>query len=184
MLDVLVQPRRCARSAERLMRKLLKRQGFAPKRITSDKLQSYAGALRTLRLFAVHDQGLRANNRAEHSHQPDEDASENGNDSSHQGQPNGSCRSTPPSTTPSTSNAILCLAASSSSFALRRLLSGTKAGLSLNPDHARVVVTAAVNVSKPAQVRRRRSAAQLREPLHATDAGLLLSPDHLQRERS
>lgn len=70
VLDFLVQPRRCARSAERLTRKLLKRQGFALKRITSNKLQSYAGALRTLRLSAVHIQGLRANNRAENSHQP------------------------------------------------------------------------------------------------------------------
>ena len=70
VLDFLVQRRRCARSAGRLLRKLLKKQGFAPERITTDKLRSYAVAIRKERLTAVHDQGLRANNRAENSHQP------------------------------------------------------------------------------------------------------------------
>ena len=70
VLDFLVQPRRCARSARRLLRKLLKKHGFAPKRITTDKLKSYAVAIRKEGLSAVHDQGLRANNRAENSHQP------------------------------------------------------------------------------------------------------------------
>jgi putative transposase len=70
VLDFLVQPRRCAKSARRLLRKLLKKQGFAPKRITTDKLRSYGAAIRTERLSAAHDQGLRANNRAENSHQP------------------------------------------------------------------------------------------------------------------
>ena len=69
VLDFLVQPRRCARSARRLLRKLLKKQGFAPQRITTDKLKSYAVAIREQRLCAIHDQGLRANNRAENSHQ-------------------------------------------------------------------------------------------------------------------
>ena len=70
VLDFLVQSRRCAKSARRLLRKLLKKQGYAPKRITTDKLKSYAVAIRQERLSAVHDQGLRANNRAENSHQP------------------------------------------------------------------------------------------------------------------
>ena len=70
VLDFLVQPRRCARSARRLLRKLLKKHGFAPKRITTDKLKSYPVAIREQRLSAIHDQGLRANNRAENSHQP------------------------------------------------------------------------------------------------------------------
>jgi len=70
VLDFLVQARRCAKSARRLLRKLLKKQGFAPTRVTTDKLKSYAVAIREERLFAVHDQGLRANNRAENSHQP------------------------------------------------------------------------------------------------------------------
>jgi transposase-like protein len=46
------------------LRKLLKKQDFAPKRITTDKLKSYAVAIRKEPLSAVHDQGLRANNRA------------------------------------------------------------------------------------------------------------------------
>ena len=70
VLDFLVQPRRCAKSARRLLRKLLKKQGFAPERITTDKLKSYPLAIREQKLCAVHDQGLRANNRAENSHQP------------------------------------------------------------------------------------------------------------------
>ncbi len=47
VLDFLVQRRRCARSARRLLRKLLKKQGFAPKRITTDKLKSYSVARST-----------------------------------------------------------------------------------------------------------------------------------------
>jgi transposase-like protein len=70
VLDFLVQPRRCARSARRLLRKLLKKQGFAPARIITDELKSYAVAIREERLSADHDQGIRANNRAENSHQP------------------------------------------------------------------------------------------------------------------
>ncbi len=34
VLDFLVQPRRCAKSARRLLRKLLKKQSYAPTRIT------------------------------------------------------------------------------------------------------------------------------------------------------
>lgn len=70
VLDFLVQPRRCAKSARRLLRKLAKKQGYAPKRITTDKLKSNAVAIRKERLSVVHDQGLLANNRAENSHQP------------------------------------------------------------------------------------------------------------------
>ena len=42
VLDFLVQSRRNARAAIRLMRKLLKKQGFAPATIVTDKLRSYA----------------------------------------------------------------------------------------------------------------------------------------------
>ena len=38
--------------------------------LVTDKLRSYAAAKRDLGLAARHDQGLRANNRAENSHQP------------------------------------------------------------------------------------------------------------------
>jgi putative transposase len=48
----------------RLMRKLLKKQGFAPKLVITDKLRSYAAAFRRLRLTCPNEQGLRMNNRA------------------------------------------------------------------------------------------------------------------------
>jgi len=38
--------------------------------ITADKLKSYPAAIRRERLCVVHDRGLRANDRAENSHQP------------------------------------------------------------------------------------------------------------------
>lgn len=52
------------------MRKLLKKQGFAPLKIVTDKLRSYPVAFRSLGLSAMHERGLRANNRAENSHLP------------------------------------------------------------------------------------------------------------------
>ncbi len=63
VLDLLVQPRRDKAAALKLMRKLLKNQGCAPCVLVTDKLRSYAAALRELGLAARHDQGLRANNR-------------------------------------------------------------------------------------------------------------------------
>ena len=69
ILDMLVQRRRDTRAALRLMRKLLKKQGFAPKLLVTDKLRSYSSAFRHLRLTCPHEQGLRKNNRAENSHQ-------------------------------------------------------------------------------------------------------------------
>ena len=69
VLDMLVQRRRDSRAALRLMRKLLKKQGFAPKLLVTDKLRSYASAFRRLRLTCPHEQGLCKNNRVENSHQ-------------------------------------------------------------------------------------------------------------------
>ena len=70
VLDMLVQRRRDSRAALRLIRKLLKKQGFAPKLLVTDKLRSYASAFRQLKLTCPHEQGLRKNNRAENSNQP------------------------------------------------------------------------------------------------------------------
>jgi len=70
VLDLLVQPKRDTKAALRLMRKLLKKQGYAPDELVTDKLGSYEVARRKLRLSCRHDQGLRKNNRAENSHQP------------------------------------------------------------------------------------------------------------------
>jgi putative transposase len=65
-----VQPKRNAKAALNLMRRLLKKQGCAPTRIVTDKLRSYHVAFRTLGLTAEHIDDKRANNRAENSHQP------------------------------------------------------------------------------------------------------------------
>src|SRR2546429_7939766 len=51
------------------MRKLIRKQGFAPKLLVTDKLRSYAAAFRHLGLTCRQEQGLRTNNRAENSHQ-------------------------------------------------------------------------------------------------------------------
>ena len=67
VLDMLVQSRRDSRAALRLMRKLLRKQGFVPKLLVTDKLRSYGSAFRQLRLTCPHEQGLRKNNRAENS---------------------------------------------------------------------------------------------------------------------
>ena len=69
VLEILVQPRRDKAAALRLLRKLLRRQGFVPTVIVTDKLRSYGAALRELGFSGLHEQGLRANNRAENSHQ-------------------------------------------------------------------------------------------------------------------
>ncbi len=70
VLDFLVQSRRNTKAAKKLMKSLLKKQGFAPRRIVTDKLRSYPAAFRALGPTVEHDRGLRANNRAENSHQP------------------------------------------------------------------------------------------------------------------
>src|SRR5437868_2876577 len=70
VLDMLVQSCRDSRAAMRLMRKLLRKQGFVPKLLVTDKLRSYGSAFRHLQLTCPHEQGLRKNNRAENSHQP------------------------------------------------------------------------------------------------------------------
>ena len=70
VLEILVQRRRNWAAAGKLMRKLLKKQGIAPAVITTDRLRSYGAAISDLGLSARHEQGLRKNNRAEVSHQP------------------------------------------------------------------------------------------------------------------
>ena len=59
VLDLLVQRRRDAKAAAKLMRKLLKKQGFAPKTLVTDRLRSYGAAKAQLGLSARHEQGLR-----------------------------------------------------------------------------------------------------------------------------
>ncbi len=69
VLDFLVQSRRDTKAAEKLMRKLLKKQS-TPTRLITDKLGSYRAAFRKLGLGIEHVTEERANNRVENSHQP------------------------------------------------------------------------------------------------------------------
>ena len=74
---------------------------------------------------------------------------ENSSGSNRLDQPNVSCRSTLPSKTPSTSNAIFCHAASSRIFVPRRLLSGSRVASQPDRCHGALWPTAPVNVSVP-----------------------------------
>jgi putative transposase len=70
VLDILVQSRRDAKAAKRLVRKLLKKQGVAPRVMITDKLASYGAAKREIMSSVEHRQHWGLNNRAENSHQP------------------------------------------------------------------------------------------------------------------
>jgi putative transposase len=70
VIDILVQPRRDQRAAERFFRRLLRGQGKEPFRIVTDKLRSYSAALRRILGEVAHGTERYANNRAEVSHQP------------------------------------------------------------------------------------------------------------------
>src|SRR3954469_886149 len=54
VLDILIQRRRDKCAAVKLMRKLLRKQGFAPKTVTTDKLRSYSAAFQHLGLSCHH----------------------------------------------------------------------------------------------------------------------------------
>jgi putative transposase len=70
VIDILVQPCRDQRAAERFFRRLLRGQGKEPFRIVTDKLRSYSAALRRILGEVAHSTERYANNRAEVSHQP------------------------------------------------------------------------------------------------------------------
>jgi transposase-like protein len=102
ILEMLEQRRRNKRAALRLMRKLLRKHGVAPKLVVTDQLRSYGAAFRDLRLTCRHDQGLRKNNRAKSC----DGESARCSGSSRQHPPSASLACTPPSTIRSTINAI------------------------------------------------------------------------------
>jgi putative transposase len=70
VLDEIVQSRRNTKAAKRLLTRLLKRQGAAPKRIITDKLPSYGSARRQVMPRVEHRSHNGLNNRAENSHVP------------------------------------------------------------------------------------------------------------------
>ena len=70
VLDILVQSPRNKKAALKLMRGLLKKQGFVPDTFVTDKPPSYGAALKDLGLTKYHDFGGRKNNRTENSHLP------------------------------------------------------------------------------------------------------------------
>jgi transposase-like protein len=118
-LDALVQRWRDKAAAEKLMRKLLKKQGFAPDVILTDKLRSY-GAAKPSWARARYEQGLCKNSLAENSHQQ----SRRRERKMQRFQSPGSARRFlsihAPSKTPSTSNAISLLAARFASSETKR----------------------------------------------------------------
>ena len=69
-IDILVQKRRNKKAAIRFYRKLLKGQCFSPRRVTTDKLKSYAAAHREVMPSVIHSTQQYENNRAELSHEP------------------------------------------------------------------------------------------------------------------
>src|SRR5438046_9441128 len=82
VLEMLVQRRRDKCATVKLMRKLLRKQGFAPKTVTTDKLRSYGAAFQHLGLSC--------------------DGSASCSASNHRAPPNASSVCTPLSTTHST----------------------------------------------------------------------------------
>ena len=70
MLDEILQSRRDTKAAKRLLTRLMKKQGIAPRRIITDKLPSYAAARRQVLPRVEHRSHKGFNNRAENSHLP------------------------------------------------------------------------------------------------------------------
>jgi putative transposase len=70
VLDILLQRHRGTKVDQRFFRKLLKKQGFVPRGIITDKLKSYEAAKKQVMKNVKHRQHKGLNNRAENSHQP------------------------------------------------------------------------------------------------------------------
>ena len=67
-IDILVQKRRDKRAAKQFFRKLMKGQGYSPRRMVTDKLKSYGAARKVVMPSVTHCQDRYAKNRAEASH--------------------------------------------------------------------------------------------------------------------
>jgi hypothetical protein len=116
-----MQRRRDKKVAVKLMRKLLKKQVFAPDVLVTGKLRSYSAVKTEMALSVGHERGLRKNNQGENSHQP---VRRREHSASNRLDPrNASCLCTPPSET-STSSAILHPATRSASSEPKRSVGG------------------------------------------------------------
>ena len=102
VLDILVQRRRDKAAAVKLMRKLLKKHGYAPTVLVTDKLRSYGAAKVALGLQPGMSRAFAQNNRAENSHQPVRRRERKMQRFKCRDQHSPSCQSMPPSSTPST----------------------------------------------------------------------------------
>jgi transposase-like protein len=120
VLDLLVQRRRDKLAAVKLMRKLLKKQGFAPDVVVTDKLRSYGAAMSKwdCRLGTSKGCGETTGQRIRINRH--DGASARCSVSNRLDQPSDSYLLTPPSTTHSTSSAISHLAARSASSETKR----------------------------------------------------------------
>jgi putative transposase len=70
VLDEIVQSRRDTKAAKRLLTRLMRKQGMAPKWIITDKLPSYGTVRRQVMPSVEHGSHKDLNNRAENSHVP------------------------------------------------------------------------------------------------------------------
>jgi transposase-like protein len=150
VLDNLVQRRRDAKVARKLMTKLLKKCGFAPTRIVTDRLQSYPAAFHamgsppTMTVICVRTTGQRIRiNRSG-------DGSENNSGSSHRARPNAFSPSMPLLTTPSPINATYNADRISRNFAPARSARGRRPAPlhSMGPRHG-MPRPGRVNVTMP-----------------------------------
>jgi IS1 family transposase len=106
VLDLLVQRRRDESAAVKLMHKLLKKQGFPPAMLVTDKLRSYGVARSEMGFSARHEQGCARTIAPRIRINRLDDASGRSSVPNRPDQPSASCPFTPPFTTRSTSNAI------------------------------------------------------------------------------
>jgi hypothetical protein len=105
-VHLLVQRRRNKAVAVKLMHKLLKKQGFAPDVLVTDKLRSYGAARSEIGLSARHSRACTRTIGPRIRINRHDGASVRCNCSNRPDQPKGSCSFTPPFTTRSTSSVI------------------------------------------------------------------------------
>ena len=153
VLEILVQRRRDKCAAVKLMRKLLRKQGFAPKTVTTDKLRSYGAAFQHLGLSCHHEQGLRQNNGPRTAIKRYGGVSARCSALSQPDRPSDSSASTPPPTTILTFNATWSLDRRFGSSGQKQPCNGAVQPQRHNPRHNETTITAdAAQLDKAAKV--------------------------------